>query len=436
MRLLTSSIRRNTASKFGSEVIGRLATFVMILAAARRLSVAGYGQFNYAIAAGFVLAQFADLGLQLVITRQVAADSGGPKSQRDVATALRLKIILSAVVLAAIVVLSLRAGDLRDSFSLAALALVPLLFSYLEFVGHVFRGRQNLQVEARLLAVARIASAVVGVAVLVAGTDLPGLALSQLATAALFALIALLILRNGAWRMERGGSEPGDGRHTAASLMRAALPLGASIILSTIYTRLALLLLQPALGETAVAEYSAAARLVEPSQLVPASVMAATFPVIVAAMQVNRAESLRLSRRATLLLLGLGVVFVVFAWTAGSWLLPLLFGAGYVASVPIFRVLSLSAVPAFTNFSLTHYLIARGDQFILSILMAGMLLVHAVLSTVLIGRMGVVGPAISVLVSELLLTAGCLVAIRFIPTQDRYAQQESAGQAVDWPDSR
>ena len=85
------TIRRNAAIKLASELIGRLALFALVLFAARRLGEAGFGLYNYALALGFVLAQLTDLGMQLVLTREIAAGTGDAL----VTAALRLKIALS-----------------------------------------------------------------------------------------------------------------------------------------------------------------------------------------------------------------------------------------------------------------------------------------------------------------------------------------------------
>jgi O-antigen/teichoic acid export membrane protein len=69
---LSNRLTRNTAVKLASELIGRAAMFGLVIVAARQLGEAGFGIYNYGLALGFVLAQLADLGLQIVIAREVA----------------------------------------------------------------------------------------------------------------------------------------------------------------------------------------------------------------------------------------------------------------------------------------------------------------------------------------------------------------------------
>jgi len=413
------TIRHNALIKLASELSGRLALFALVLFAARRLGEAGFGLYNYALALGFVLAQLADLGMQLVITREIAAgretEGDATRGEGLVVIALRLKLLLSAVV--AIVLWLIVSRYPGDRAALFLLSILPLLQSFPEFTGYVYRGRQNLRVEARLLAAARIALTLAGVVALLARADLLALAVSQVAVGLLFAVWSLRLLHRGGWlhslRDALAIHRLAAGSMRVGYLLRQSLPLGVSIFLSIAYVRLAVLLLQYRLGETAVAHFSAAARLTEPAQLVPASVMAAVFPAFTLALQRPGGEARRLGRRATLLLLAFGLVVAAGGWLVARWLIPLLYTADYVESVRVFQVLALSLIPAFVNYTLTHYLVARNQQVLMGAFTAAMLALHATLSWYLIPRVGVVGPAISIVGAELLLTGLCTAALRF-----------------------
>ena len=404
-------IRHNALVKLSSELIGRLALFALVLFAARRLGEAGFGLYNYALALGFVLAQLTDLGMQLVLTREIAA---GPGGDRLVPAALRLKIALSLVV-AAILWFAV-GGQTTDRGAVFLLSLLPLLQSFPEFVGYIFRGRQNLTVEAWLLAGARLALAAGGVFALLLWPTLLSLAVSQAAVGLLFAVIGLVWLRRGGWlaqldealavhRLPRQRAELGY-------LLRQSLPLGVAIFLSIAYVRLAVLLLQARLGETAVAHFSAAARLTEPAQLIPASIMAAVFPAFTLALSHDAARARRLGTRATLLVLAIGAAVALGGWLLGPWLIPWLYGPTYAAGSLVFQVLAVQLVPSFVNHTLTHYLVAYGRQALLGTFTGAMLVFHAALSWLLIPRYGPLGPALSMLLAELLLTILCVFALR------------------------
>ena len=404
----------NALIKFVSEIVGRAASFVLVLLAARQLGEAGFGLYNYGIALGFVLAQIADLGLQVLIAREIAV--AGRQVRPLVLKALRLKLILSLpVALLLLIFTSGWSGHLR--FSLLALGVTLLAQTYLEFVAYVFRGQQNLTVEAFILTSVRLLTAAIGGVVLWFGGGLSGLALSHLVSTSLLVAWSLWLLQQSGWLEISSGGAAQAGRRffdrarSYNHLVQQALPIGVSIFLSIAYTRLAILLLQHQSGEIAVARFSAAYRLVEPSQIVPASLLAAAFPAISHALHYNPVQAKQLGTRVSLLLALLGGGVAVAFWFTAAWLIPVLYGDGFVSSVAVLQVLGLSSLPAFVNYSLTHYLIARGQQLYIGVFTATMLLLHAALSWQLIPVWDEIGPAISIIFAEGVLFICCLLTL-------------------------
>ena len=401
--------------KLASEVAGRIATFVLVLWAARQLGESAFGLYNYGLALGFVVAQVADFGLQLLIAREIAVM--GKAARPLVMVALRLKLALSLpVVLLLIVFTAGWSSDVR--LALLSLGLLMLGHTFLEFAAYVFRGQQALGTEARLLAAARLLTALLGILVLWLGGGLLGLALSSLAAMGVLLGRALYLLWREGWLDQRGEIVDGDGGGVGAPgahlrLLREALPLGMAIFLSIAYTRLAVLLLQHQVGEAAVAHFSAAFRLVEPGQILPASLLAAVFPALSQALHNDpaRARSLGWWTGVLLALSGAGVAIALFV--AAPWLIPLLYGGAFQESTTILQVLGLSTLPAFVNYGLTYFLIARGQQAAVGVFTGGMLLLHGLLSWQLIPGWGPVGPAVSIIVAEGLLFCCCLLTLTF-----------------------
>lgn len=425
MHVLFGRMSQNALAKLASELIGRLAVFGVVLLAARRLTEADFGSFNYALALGFVLAQLADLGLQMVVAREIASsregDAGvpnaGPASgpnSRLVGLALQLKLLFSVVVVSVLWAIAAR-SDSDQALALFVLSLVPLVQTYVEFAGYIFRGQQRVATEARLLAAARLVAAGLGALALVLGLGLAGLAASQLLAALLFTVVGIMLLRRDGWlqRLTQPLAvwEVAASRREAGFLFRQSLPLGVAIFLSIAYTRLAILMLGRMSSAVAVAHYSAATRLVEPAQLIPASLMAAAFPVYTQTLYRNTGDANALGRRVTAILAGAGLAAAVFLWLAAPLLIPLLYGPEYAESIRVLQVSGLAIPLMFVNYSLTHYLIARGQQSFMGVFTGLMLLIHIGLSWLLIPRLGAVGPAVSILAAESFLLVGCSLAL-------------------------
>jgi O-antigen/teichoic acid export membrane protein len=394
----------NALLKLASELVARLATFVLVVWAARRLGEGGFGLYSYGLALAFVSAQLADMGLQLVISREVAAR--GRRAQPLVQAAFYLKVCLTLPALL-LVVLASSGRPSWIQWSFLGLGVGLTLHTFIEFVAHVWRGEQRLWDEARLLAAARLLTAVAGGVALAAGAGLPGLSLAAGATAFVTAGWALNRLLREGWLLS-GAWSPREWRF----LLVEAWPLGVATFLSIAYTRLALFLLDYRLDEVAVAHFSAAQRLVEPAQLLPAALLAAVFPAFAGSLRRDPLQARRLGWSSSLILGLAGGALAVSLSLAAPLLVPWLYGVPYAAGIPVLQLLSLSILPAFVNYSLTHLLIARGQQRVLLLLMALTLLVHGLVSWQLAPGWGAAGAALSMVAAELLLLAGCLLALR------------------------
>lgn len=401
---LPRQLTHNTAIKLASELIGRAASFALVILAARQLGEVGFGVYNYGLALGFVLAQLADMGLQIVVSREVAVR--GEEAQPLARAAFHLKLVLSLAVLAFLGVIALVQPPVVRP-ALLLLGLMQLSQTYLEFVAYIYRGQQRLWQEAWLLGGARVTTAVIGAIILGRGGGVWQLAAGSLLTVVTMTVVGMSCLRREGW-LRRLGAGPEGGAAVYRFLLRQAAPLGVAIFLSIAYTRSAVLLLQFRLGETAVAHFSAAARLVEPTQILPASLLAAVFPAISLAIAQNPRQARSLGAQVSLLLSGCGLILAGCFWLAAGWLTPWLYGEAYAPAAPILQLLGLTIIPAFVNYSLTHYLIARQQQGYLGLLTAVMLALHLAVSWVLIARLGVIGPAISTLISETFLMIACL----------------------------
>ncbi len=406
---LTRRLSGATAAKLASELVGRLATFGLSLYVANALGEHVFGAYNYALAVGFVAAQIADLGLQVLAARDVAIE--GRAAQGLVARSLRLKLWLSLPVLALLLALSAE-RPAAEQTALLLLGLAMLAQTFLEFAAYVYRGQQRVMREAWLLAGARLLTASLAALALWAGAGLNGVAGGYLVGITAVALWALRGLGAAGWLGYGGAAEiaPAYGR-----LLREALPLGIAIFLSIGYTRVAVFLLDYRLGTAAVAEFSAAQRLVEPAQIVPAALLAAVFPAFSAALGRDPRQARRLAVVASLLLGAAGAAAAVMFWLSAPWLIPALYGAEFTASVPVLQLLGLSALPAFVNYNLTHLLIARGQQRYSSLFVGLMLLLHSTLTWLLMPSLGALAPALSVTLAEGLLLLCCVAVLLLTP---------------------
>jgi len=404
-------IATGAGAKLLTEVVARLASFGVVLWAARELGPADFGLYLYGLGIGFLLAQGADLGLHLLIAREVA--TRGRAARPLLRSALRIKLALAG---AATLLLAALTWGHPTSVQAALLALGAALVvnGFIEFAGHVFRGNQELQREVRLLTGARLFAAGAVAVLLWLGGDLLALSLVTLGAALAGCAAALWMLRREGWL---GGSDeplvPGDRPPLrAGELLREAVPLGLAIVFSVAYLRVGWLLLFPLAGEEAVAQLGVAQRLMEVAQLVPAAILAAVFPVYASTFRTNPPAARRLTRGSAAVLGMLGLAAAGALLGAAEWLVPALFGPAYAAAIPVLCVLALALPAMFLNYLFTHVLIARGAQGLVAWFGGSVLVVHVVVSWNLIPGWGAMGVAASMVLVEAALLACCVMALR------------------------
>ena len=397
-------LRFQAGSKLAAEVIGRLFQFAFIYAAQRSLGPANYGVVTFGLAVGAVLAPVTDLGMELIITREIA--SAERIAPRLSGTGLLIKLLLTLGAVGLLLSISwARPAD--TAFATFALGLAIIVGSFAEYIGYIFRGLRRVELDAALTLVLRLCVFVLGCAALLLRPTVAGVAVAYLAGNGLAALLGYRWLRR--WFFKPVLSTK---RSASVALLRQALPLGGAIFLSIIYTRTSVFMLDALSGSSAVGEYGVALRLTEPLALIPAAIMAAVFPAISHTLAQQGYAATRPLRLKTIgILILCGSLIALGGWLLGPWLIQFLYGSQYIGSTVALQILALATLPIFINYALTHFLVARRQQRLNLIFNAAIFVVNLILCLWLIPSYGPGGAALAVLLSELTLLSLCTIAL-------------------------
>lgn len=404
----TPDLIKYVIQKVGSEFVGRAATFLVGLIIANRLGEVGFGHYNYALAVGFVLAQLADFGLQLVVMREVASEGWAVRGV--VQMAFWFKGGLALFVVGLLVAVGVSRPE-PTQFAFICLGLSLLAQTFLEFVAHVWRGFGLIRKDIRLLTFTRLLTALFVTIALFGDGGLNAVAIVTLLAIGGPAGWGLQQLFKEGWLVWPLTVPAGQ---APRQLIQQALPLGIATFLSIGYTRLAIFLLEHRLGEVAVAQYSAAQRLVEPTQIIPAAILAPLFPLLIQTSRQDPGRARQIAFITIILLAITGLMLVAVFWFGATTIILLLYPDTFSPAIEVLRYLGLSIPLAYVNYVLTYILIARKQQHFSTIFMAAMLLLHTALSWQLIASLGAMAPAISVVVAEFFLFLCCSATLVFI----------------------
>ena len=389
--------------KATADGVSKMASLAITVAAARSLSSQDFGVLALAMTTGWLISVASDAGLPLYLAKRLARSvaAGERATFAPVADVLRLRgalgIIGSAVGLAVGVILT--PGLTALAFWIIVIA--QITNAVLETLAHAYRGLGRSDIESTIVVVQRLCTATIAIGVLWWTSALLPLACALIVPPT----IALVVSTATAERMlAREAGRPLTAP-AGASSPYSHLPVGLGIFLSALYFRCDVFFIERWHGLEAVGTYNAAFRIVEALRLLPAAVLAVSFPMLCTA------NDSRLLRSLLAPLVGSAVVIAAAIYVFAPITLDVLYGARFIAAAPALALLSLALPLFFANYAFTHQVIAwDGQKAYLAIVIAA-LAANLGGNALLIPGRGMEGAALSTIATEVVVSAGCLIAL-------------------------
>ena len=188
---------------------------------------------------------------------------------------------------------------------------------------------------------------------------------------------------------------------------RDVLPLGIAIMASLIYYKIDVPMIRYLRGDVDTGLYTAAYKVLEYSALLPAILMAATFPALSEAIVDQRETARSLHNTALLWLCLAGGAATTMTWLLPDRIIWLLFGVEFAASGPVLAALAPCIVLTYINYLLTHMLVVLGRVRAQMFICLALIGLNTALNWLWIPRWGGVGAAYATAITELVLLACC-----------------------------
>jgi O-antigen/teichoic acid export membrane protein len=382
-----------------AEVTGKLGTLVVVVGAARVLSLADFGRFSVALGVGAMSAVLPSWGFDTVVIQRGAVDRRVvPPLLAEVLAARAALSLGTLAVLAAAVAMpgllglpGLPATVVAAGGCVVAACLVETLTDAYRAVAVAW---QSQGVVAVMLSVQRALAAALTVFALAVWRTLLALSVAYL-LATVAGLVAMAV---GVGRL---GARPRPGlvsRRGLRALAGSSWSIGVHSVASMALFRVDGVLLAALAGAAAAGRYAAAYRLLETVVFVCWTVSRAVFPMMATAVtgwQVRRGAER-----------GLAVLAAVFApyaavmWCRGGDVLRLLYGEELARTgVPVLAWLAPAPLLFGAAYLAAHALLAAGPSRLVLVGSLGALAVNVGLNLVLIPRYGPVGAAAATSVS-------------------------------------
>lgn len=380
----------------GAKVATWVLAFVMTVMMPRYLGATGFGRLYLAISLTAVMSILVEFGLNSLVAREVSRQRQDATRYLVNAGLLKAGLWVIAFAILAVVV---RVADypLQTQIAVAILALSVLLASESTLIVAVLQANDRMRWIAISTVVEKIVYVGLGVVVLVLGYGV--LAVSAVM---LVGSLAGFVLDVWWFRSLARDTDVRTGWQgiELKGLFVQALPFFSVLFFGAVYFRVDVIILSLLSTDAVVGYYGAAYRLFQTTYIIPEAFLFAFFPLFCRlSPQPGDALSVAAQKGLDLLLL-IGLPISLGMFVLSDEIVTTLYGAGFAASVPILRVLSLAIGLMYANGVFVQLLIAVEKQKRLAVTAGIAAVLNVTMNFLLIPAVGALGAAIATLVTE------------------------------------
>ncbi len=366
-----SSVRRfakNSLAPIVLNLFNRLIDMAFAFIMLRLLGPAAAGTYYYAIVIFGWFDILTNFGLNTLLTREVARNLGAAGSYLLNSSLLRLGLAAAGVPLL-IGFLALRSALEPPLDSTTILAIVLLYVGLLPNsistgLTALLYAYQKAEVPSAVATVTVILKAAAGVAVLLAGFGVIGLAAVSIAlncvTLVLLALSVRAAMREA--QPEGAGESVGVRRDLLRGMLASGFPLMLNHLLATVFFKIDVVILEPLQGDVIVGQYSTAYKWLDALGVIPSLFTMALLPIMARQAQTDREGLRRNYDFAVKLLVSLAVPVAALTTFSATFLINLLGGARYLPNGAIALQIMVWFMPIGWINSLTNYVLIALDQ--------------------------------------------------------------------------
>lgn len=391
------NIVKNFSSLIAAQFFSRLCSFAVYITIARFLGASGFGKLSFAVSFVALFGVVLDMGLSELFVRDVAGSSK-EMAKRYLDNIIALKIVLSGTAFLLILGISSISPHLKMLMPVILIltgAYIVELYTFL--FRAIFRTYERMEIEAFTVICEGILK--VSLLLILANT----LNLTILLAAKIFIFSNIIILLLSIYIAKSKFMIPGllFDFQIWRKLIKRTLPFALLFFFGVINFKIDIIMVSCIMGDKFTGWYSAAAKLIESTLIIPISVAIAFFPAFSKSNKNSREALAPLFKQATKILLFTALPILIILNLASKYIVGFTFGVNFLRSVPVLQLLSWTLVPFFLKFFL--------DRFILSLEVSKVIFVsyfigtalNIILNLVLSGPLGLLGFSLATLISEI-----------------------------------
>jgi O-antigen/teichoic acid export membrane protein len=389
------SFASNTIWTLLAEIIGKVASFILVVLIARSLGRVEYGVFAFILAFVPLFTIFGKTGLNTAVVQRLAKH---PERLPDMlSSGLAARIGVGAVGLViGLVVGSFLVTQPEAREVLVVLGVALLLDEISSYLGAVLKAFDRMKLYAIGTLVNRAVSTTLAAVVLALGGSLLTVSVAYLGGSIAEVVVGSLMVR----RVLRPGRLRRPDRSVMDELVRRAIPLGIAGVIGLALFRIDTVMLQAIRGPAEVGLYGVAYRFLDSFLFVTYAIAGVTLPRMVREAATGR--GVRTLEISVSLQLAFYLPIAVGAFFTARWVVATMFGPDYTSAAVAVVWLTAAGVFYATAHTIRAALIALDRRREVAFIAGAALAVNVGVNLYTIPAHGFVGAAVATLIAEIL----------------------------------
>lgn len=378
-----------------SQIGSRLIRAAIIIYAARIIGAAEYGVFSYALSLAGFFTVFSDIGINQLITRELAKYP--EKNFSYFSTAFWIKISLFIFVTILIITISPYFSKIKEAIVLVPfIALIVIFDGIREFSLTSIRAKEKMEFEALTMVMTNFAITAFGFAAIYLSPTSKYLIFSYAIATALGALVSIFIIKEEFKKIFTHFD-----KKLIKPMISSAWPMALNSIIGAFMLNTDVLMLGWWRNAKEIGYYSASQRIIQVFYSLPAIIASAIFPAI--SRLIGEKDEIKIK---LLMEKGLATVFliaiplVIGGIILGKPIINFVYGKEYLPATIVFQILIITNLIIFPATLIGNALLAYNKQkaMVLNILIGG--IGNIIFNSILIPRWGMIGSSIATIIAQ------------------------------------
>ena len=375
-------------------ILQALFALAVTMVSARYLGPANYGLVNYAASIVNFLKPVMQLGFNAILVKELI--DRPDREGVTLGTALAMNLASAFVcILGGLAFVSVANWGQRDTLTVCALYSIGLIFLALEMIQYWFQAHLLSKYASLTILLSYIAVAAYKLWLLVSGKNIYWFSVSNAADYLLIS-VALLILYK-----KLGGQRLSFSWHRGREMLKKSIYYILSGLMVTVFAQTDKIMLKAISGDEVTGYYSAAVAVTTMSNFVFVAVIDSARPTILKSLQKSDREFSENLAALYSVVIFLALAQSVAMTLLAKWLIRILYGSSYAASVGILRLAVWYTTFSYIGAVRDVWILAKNQQHMLWKINLTGALMNVALNALMIPCWGAMGAAAASLITQI-----------------------------------